>query len=162
MSLFEEKLALVSRSSVLLDTNLQVLEVVGNVRPDWIGKHGRTDHFSIAHYETLARLLGRSRSRITTPHILAETSGLLNLNSRGYANQYREEFARQIKLLHEKYVEAVSIVENPAFESFGLTDVGMLCLDVPDLVVISVDRDLCTQLAIRRIEAINLYHLMES
>ena len=61
----------------LIDTNLLVLLVVGNVNPDLIAKHRRLDGYTVAGYEALRDLINLADRVFLTPNTLTETSNLL-------------------------------------------------------------------------------------
>lgn len=58
--------------SVILDTNLLVLLVVGMTNRAFIGKHKRTRAYTEEDYDLLCLLLEQYQQIITTPSILTE------------------------------------------------------------------------------------------
>ena len=64
-------------SGLLIDTNLLVLLVVGNVNPGLIAKHRRLDGYTFGDYEALIDLVNLVDRVILTPNTLTEASNLL-------------------------------------------------------------------------------------
>ena len=62
--------------SLIIDTNLLVLLVVGLTRLSLIERHKRTKQYVAADFELLVRCISNSSRIVVTPHTLAETSNL--------------------------------------------------------------------------------------
>ncbi len=159
MSLLDETSKLVSRSTVLMDTNLQILNIIGNINPEWIPRHKRTSTFTTADFDLLSRLSSRAKAQVTTPHVLTEISNLIAHGLKQNKRQLFLELAKQLELLPEQFIDAGTLSKHPAFLDLGLTDAGIIQLEIPDLVVVTTDLDLCTELTIHQIENINFNHL---
>lgn len=162
MSLLEDKMALVARSTLLADTNVQLLEIVGNVGVGLISQHKRiANEFDDSDFELLQVLMSPSRKRVTLPNILAEVSNLLAQGLKHYRRPLFEQFADQIQQLREEYVSSKSVLDELAFSRLGLTDAALIKLEIPDLLILTVDSSLCIELSVNQVEHINLNHLRE-
>lgn len=64
-------------ASVLIDTNLLVLLVVGLTSERSIATHKRTQAYDIESFALLKRVIGAFPTTIVTAHILTETSNLI-------------------------------------------------------------------------------------
>jgi hypothetical protein len=64
--------------SVLLDTNLLVLLIVGSTSEAHVAKHKRTRSYDVQSFRLLRDTLRWNfTALVTTPHVLAETSALV-------------------------------------------------------------------------------------
>ena len=66
-------------ASLLVDTNLLVLFVVGEVNPSRIETFKRTHQYTRADYDLLRRVLQRFKRLYTVAHVMAEVSNLTDL-----------------------------------------------------------------------------------
>jgi hypothetical protein len=64
-------------TSIVIDTNLLVLLVVGLTNRNYIRQHKRCSEFTEDHYEVLSDTIGQFRELIVTPNTLSEASNLL-------------------------------------------------------------------------------------
>lgn len=162
MSLLEEKIALIARSTLLVDTNLQLLEIVGNLDVRLISQHKRiSNEFDLSDFELLQTLVEVSNKRVTLPNILTEVSNLLSQGLKHYRGPLFQQFTYQIQQHQEEYVSSKSVVEELAFAKLGLTDAAMIKLEIPDLLILTVDIDLCIELSANQVEHVNMNHLRD-
>lgn len=119
------------RTGLLVDTNLLLLYFIGNY--DYAtgyhlvnesrctrGRYGSED------FEVLDALLKNFHTRITTPHILAEVSNLINTLPAG-ASQFCIELLRNtIPALQERNVSANDLVKDDEFLVFGVADMSIV------------------------------------
>ena len=66
-------------SSVLVDSNLLLLYLVGLTNKDRIPLFKRTQKYTVAEFELLVRLLAIFKKIVTTPQVIAEVSTLATL-----------------------------------------------------------------------------------
>jgi hypothetical protein len=137
--LITDLLASVQGSSVLIDTNLLLLYLVGSYDPDRISRFKRTSQFVAEDFSTLSAVLGRFRSMLTTPHVLAETSNLLGQLSGQVRDECFARFAAAVDVFGEVHQEGRGLVQNPAFLRLGLTDTGILELAARKCLVLTDD-----------------------
>ena len=73
------------KGGLLIDSNLLLLHLVGDIDPDYIHRVKTTDGYNKSDYESVASVLTAFGSKLfTTPHILAEVSNLANkITSKG-------------------------------------------------------------------------------
>lgn len=125
-----------------IDTNLLVLLIVGTASPAFIARHKRTQIFTEEDLNLLQSLISKADACIFTPHVLAETSNLI----RQFANPGRQQildiFCRVIEGGREVQISSIKAVRRPEFRYLGLTDAGLLTIDVDDVTLLTDDFDL--------------------
>jgi len=140
---------------VLIDTGLLLLMAAGELAPNRIPQLPRLHGFSFEHYRRLRDYIRHFRSRVTTPHILAEVSNLTRQWPEPVRSQAFGHFAASWSLLRERHTPARCAIGDSAFLSLGLTDAGILQIASQRLLVLTIDRDLTGALAQRRIGVVN-------
>ena len=137
---------------ILLDTNLLVLYFVGLHDRNLVGVHKRVTKYIPEDYDQLIALLARFRTVATTPHILAETSNLLDESLRALLGVAVPEFA-------ERYTEGRIVIQDVHFARLGLTDCAIADVAANQFLVITDDLPLYLMLERRGIEALNFTYL---
>lgn len=112
--------------SVVLDTNLLLLLVVGDFDRRLLARHKRTQRFSSADFELLRRFLDRFECIVVTPNVLTETSNLLKQTDSKTGIELLGALERWLKLFLEKYVESRRAARLPEFTRLGLADAALL------------------------------------
>ncbi len=85
--------------TVLLDTNLLLLYLVGSCAPEWILRHKRTASYRLEEFKPLCEILSRGRNLVVTPNILTETS---NLARQIGDPKRRSEIMKQLAMISEE------------------------------------------------------------
>lgn len=129
-------------NSIILDSNLLLLLVVGLTSPSYIAKHKRLREYNELDFDLLMRFIGSATKIVVTPHTLAETSNLI-----GYIGQpAREQIYLQLRLrlgaFDERYVESRSAGQRAEFLRLGLTDAVQLDLLTDSHTLLTVDLEL--------------------
>lgn len=147
--------------SLLLDTNLLLIYILEEVSPHLAEKHPQ-----VSNYTSLDRLFLKGfvtafeHRLVTLPHILAETSNLLEPD-RKLSGEYRHTF-EQVSLilaeqLEEHFIPFKQIILNPFYLQLGTSNAAIICLSEQlrdSMVVLSADRLLAKILAAYGIESI--------
>ena len=111
---------------VLVDTNLLVLLLVGQVNPDRIHNFKRTQDFGIQDFHVLTRLVAWfGAPLVATPHVLTEVSNLTDLSG-AERSAVRALFKSTVETVREEHDFARRLVEHPLFERFGLGDASIV------------------------------------
>ena len=132
-------------SSVLIDTNLLVLFIVGATDTSLIQEHKRLTQFAKKDFFNLSEYMAQYSNITTTPHVLAETSNFL-LDTKIYAREaVMTYFKAFVDGLLEQYVPARSIVQSIAFSRLGVADAGLLSNEFSDCVLLTNDGKLHTE-----------------
>lgn len=133
--------------SVLLDTNLLLVFVVGLYSPAYVSRHKNTRDYTAEDFFRLRKVVDTYPDRLTTPHILAEVSNLLAQSKRPARDDLFKTFAQVIDDFDERPVAARRIAANDRFVDFGLTELGILEATGPNCVVLTADSRLADFLA---------------
>ncbi len=136
---------------VLVDTNLLLLFIVGSLNPQLIPQISRTSKYSIKDFQLVESFIEYFGVRVTTPHILAETSNLIG-RSKGMHNA----LGSFIRIVVEEHTSAASIVDETFFPEFGITDTAMLAISSGKYLVLTDDGPIYGFLLNHGVEAISL------
>ncbi len=147
------------RKSLLIDSNLLLLFIVGLCDPARIVKFKRTAQFTVEDFECLEDFVGQFKQVVTTPNILTEVSNLLGHLPDKLACSFNEQFAHDLKTLHEHYTPSRELGGEECFPRFGLTDTAILRDAGKDCLVLTDDFRLAQYLGSRNINVINFNHL---
>ena len=112
--------------TILLDTNLLPLFVVGLVGHDSIKLHKRTQAYEREDFELLRRFMSQFQETAVTPNILTETSNLLCQTGGPLKNKVMHKLRALVPETHEHYVRSKDAVTVPEFLTLGLADCGTL------------------------------------
>jgi hypothetical protein len=148
------------RFTVLLDTNLLLLFIVGSVAAERIGAISRTDEFDQSDFEVLLAVLNDFRYTVTTPHVLSQTSDLLGKGVTGELEASLRRRLHQVAVVtHERFVTARKLGNDAFALPYGLADAGVIEAARSGCTVLSTDVALCNELQRRGLEAKNFNHL---
>ena len=149
-------------NSVLVDTSLLVLLVVGATDRNLIAKHKRTRSFIPRDYDELSCRLSTFRELWVTTHCLAETSNLLKQTDQVKARILLHNLAICCRNANESHIRKELIFSLPEFLTFGVTDSGFI--QSTENVSLAVTADLSLYLAISKLgrRVINFNHFRES
>ncbi len=110
--------------TVLIDTNLLVLLIVGSLDKSRLGKK-RVEKYDPESFEMLTGLLTDFQRHVSLPNILSETSNLLNAGKREIVNGATTRLAAYCKNLDEIYEVSFPVMETKGYQDFGLTDAAI-------------------------------------
>jgi rRNA-processing protein FCF1 len=150
------------KNGVLLDTNLLILHIVGLCSPAFVERCKQTKRYNQADFFLLQNCLSGFQQFIITPHILAETSNLLEGQS-----------YRGINLLSvlAAFVQESVVVERHVFGAemaradlrcltkFGFSDTAIAVVARENLLVLTDDLNLCAYLQNAGVDALNFQNL---
>lgn len=145
-------------STLLIDTNLLLLLLVGAVAPHLIGTHRRLSQFDTADFERVAGLSEDHASHVTLPNILSEVSNFIGSGRQQIAPDASEALAQYTRFVDEVYQPSLSVVDTPLYPRLGLTDSAIFMLSSKPVTVVTVDHQLYGILAHNGVTAINLMH----
>ena len=145
--------------SVLIDTNLLVLFVVGFSDKSLITRHKRTSAFVEEDYHVLCQFLSAFQVVMVTPNILTEASNLLSQAQQPTRETVLGTLASLIGRTREEYVASKEACKEKEFIRLGLTDSAILRrADAVDCVL-TVDLSLYLALERSGHNAVNFNHL---
>jgi predicted nucleic acid-binding protein len=149
--------------SVLLDTNLLVLLIVGATSEANIARHKRTKSYDVQSFRLLrGTLLARFTSLVTTPHVLAETSALLRQCAEPLRSDLTETLGRWASESREQHLPAAEVVPRPEYIRIGLTDAALVAHASNDMVLLTDDLEVFLEATRAGIQAENFTHLREA
>lgn len=147
-----------SVGGVIVDTNILLLYVVGTFDSNLIPRFKRTSTFTVEDFQTLRAILSFFSRIVTTPHLLAETTNLLD-GVKGPSRQLLfEHLATQVQTLDERYEKASELVEGEAFVRLGLADTAVAALSAAHLVITD-DVHLYVYLSAKGVDVLNFNHI---
>lgn len=115
---------------VLIDTNLLLVLLVGNIDPRLIGKTARTEKYSRDDYERIRDVLAFFNRFIILPQVLTEAGNLLKRNcpTASILQDLHLEFQRFVHggETRESRVLSRRITFHPAFPDLGYADAAIL------------------------------------
>jgi hypothetical protein len=106
-----------SATGILLDTNLLVVLIIGQVQQLLFGR-SPVSEFSISDFDLLVATL-------STPYILAETSAHFTKTGANARRDCRAALSAYIPLMQTRYSTPEMLAQNQLFGQFGITDVSI-------------------------------------
>jgi hypothetical protein len=148
--------------SLLIDTNILLLLIVGAASEAYIGKHKRTGEFSRRSFGQLKSIVVQFPKVEAPPHVLAEVSSLLkNTNDQGMLRELREKLKLFIEADSELLVASLNGARSNIYSWTGLTDSVLFELSKSkDRTLVTMDSDLFNAASSFRDGHINFRHLM--
>ena len=125
------------QKGILIDTNILLLYIVGSLDVDLIKNNSRTAIFTEEDFERVSKFIDFFYVKVTTPHILTETSNLL-----GRSEQLRVVLKTFIKLNEEKFLDSGIIADTKFFPHFGLSDSAIIEIAKNNYLVFTNERPL--------------------
>ncbi len=144
---------------IIVDANLLLLYFVGSYDSSLIGEFKRTKVFNIEDYNLIASIIQYFNKVVTTPNILTEVSNLSTALPERRRFDYFGEFAKQVLVLEEIYVESQQACDVSAFYKFGLTDSVIIYVSQKQYLVLTADFPLAGYLQKMGVEAINFNNI---
>lgn len=115
-----------SPTTILLDSDVLLLYLMGRVDRKRISEFPRTAHYTEAEFEVLERVVTSYPTVGVTPSVLTEASNLTKRGSRKLKKDLRRELRKLVSSLEENYVPSTEATANPNFVRLGLADVGLI------------------------------------
>ena len=130
--------------TVIVDTNLFLLLIVGVADPRYIAKHKRLRAYSIQDFALLRRLLSHAKKILVTPNTMTETSNLASYIAEPARSHILETFRAAFAeaRLSEKFVESQIAAKRAEFLRLGLTDAVLLHVAGEPAEILTADYEL--------------------
>lgn len=145
--------------SILLDTNLLILFVVGMASREYIGKHKKLTAFDTEDYDELVKIVGGATEVFVTPNTLTETSNLAAYIGEPARSEVFHALRTVIANSQEKHVPSRTTAERKEFIKLGLTDTALIGASTQDTIVLTTDLDLFLAVVENGSGAVNFNHL---
>lgn len=115
---------------ILIDTNLLLVLLVGNVDRRQVGRIGRTEKYTREDYERITDVLGYFNRFIIVPQVLTEAGNMLKRNCPTASTllDLSLELSRFVHAVatRESRSSSKRITIHPAFEELGYADAAIL------------------------------------
>jgi hypothetical protein len=147
--------------TLILDTNLLVLFVVGTASRGYISSHKRLTEFVPQDYDCLLEIISRAKTVLVTPNTLSETSNLAAYIAEPAKGKVMSVLGKLIADSQELYVKSSEAAATQEFVRLGLTDAALICAGEGDAVVLTTDLDLHSAVLARGKESVNFNHLRD-
>lgn len=145
--------------SVLLDTNLLLLLIVGFCDKDLIGKHKRTNNFVAEDFDLLVKSINGYDILWVTSHCLAEVSNLLKQTHNSQAKKLLTFFRTFVAKFNESHIPKEVILKNNFVMRLGVADTGIIIKSKRVSCVFTVDFNLYNEISRKGYKVINFNHL---
>lgn len=141
-------------ASVVVDSGVLLLLVVGLANPDDISETRRLKHdFDSDDFERLTDLLAPFETIVVTPHALTEVDNLLGNGSDERSRRSRKALETLVRSAVEVYRPSADLVDAAEFTWLGLADVAQLLAVDEGVYLLTADGPLHAAAAGRGIEA---------
>ncbi len=148
------------RKRIVLDSNLLVVYIIAHLGDGEIEKNKKTRNYTTADAYLLGEIIQQFSALITTPHILTETTNLLDWIDGKHRQQVFAMVKQLIQQVDEYYIPSVEVSSHATFTRLGLTDVMLVQLcQQQDCILLTADLDLYVFANSQHIQAINFHHL---
>src|SRR5277367_6146343 len=131
------------RNSLLIDTNLLLLLLIGSINPSLIGKNKITANqdFDEDDFNQLCNFAGNFQKLVTTPHILTEVSNHAGKIKGKDHLKFLQQFISLIESdkMEEHLESSKLLAKTEAFVKFGLTDTAISHLTSNNLFILTID-----------------------
>jgi hypothetical protein len=153
-SLFEKHRA----TGVLIDTNLMLLLVVGNYRPQRVLTFKRTLQYTLDDFDLMTRLVEYFKHRFTTPNILTEVDNLARQLPQTEHHAVATTMAKIVSGLFEIYLPSVDAFKEPSYSQIGLSD-SITAQSAIEALVVTDDFRLSNKLSSLGRDVVNINHI---
>lgn len=139
------------QKGLLIDTNILLLYVVGAIDIKIIKDFKRTAIFTENDFYSVSKFIDYFDVKITTPHILKETSNLF-----GNKENLQVALKTYIELAKENFLESKQIANTRHFLHFGLADTAINEIAKDSYLVVTDDNKLFGYLQNQKVDVVNL------
>ena len=156
----DSRFAKYRNKGLLIDTNLLLLYLIGEIDPRLIPAFNRTRQFVTEDFTSLKRIVSFFSRLITLPGILTEVSNLAGSDLKGdWRDHFFAKFAGNIPLLTEEHVQSAQACATTAFSKFGLTDSAIILACKDQYLAITTDAALAGYMERNQLDVINFNNI---
>lgn len=142
---------------VFIDSELLIFCIVCKTDIRLLGKTKITKQYNENDYILISEFIAAFNNKITSPHILTETSDLLGENNNFHAT-LQEEYINSVV---EKNILSVEIAKSESFLRLGLADSAIIEISRDSYLVLTDDNDLYGYLSTKGIDAVKFSYLKQ-
>jgi predicted nucleic acid-binding protein len=147
-----------SGRTLILDTNLLVLLIVGMTSRAYISRHKRLRAYSESDFEVFTGFVVSATRIVVTPNTLTETSNLLRQIDEPARTQIYDQFRRVVRTTDEHYLESKRAAERKDFPWLGLTDSALLQAASENHELLTADSRLHSAAIRQGLKVTNFHH----
>jgi|SRR6185312_15017530 len=146
--------------TLLLDSNLLLLFLAGNLGSDFFQQFPRVSGYDFDDYELLRQTLKQFKTILTTPHVLTEITNLANKLSGVHRVEWSRYLVRFItsESVQEKWIAGRELARTGEFIEFGITDSAISAI-ASEALVLTDDFPLSGSLTSRGFDVLNFKEL---
>jgi hypothetical protein len=148
--------------TIVLDSNLLVLFVVGVTSPAHIARHKRLQAYTERDFHLLMSVLANASGILVTPNTVTETSNLVGQIAEPARSRIYLTFRTLLTETEEIYIESQRGARHPAFPRLGITDAVLLSIENKNLVLLTTDVLLYLEAERQGCKAVNFNHHIEA
>jgi hypothetical protein len=128
---------------VIIDTNIFILFLAGQINENKIGRYTRNSLYTKEDYYYLLNILADYDRIIASPNIFTEVDNILNRINGEDKYKYLVLVKTIYKQTIEKYIKTETVAQNWFFDTLGITDASILMMAKECELLISGDSVLC-------------------
>lgn len=148
--------------SVVLDTHLLVLLVVGHVDRSLIERHKNLSAYDVDGFDLLVEVLHGYSQIVLTPNTLTEASNLLRQVREPDRFRITMALGELVRQGNERYVISKDASLETIFGRLGLTDAALMIVARDQTVLLSADNDLYLAASRAGFDVVNFAHLYDA
>lgn len=148
---------------LLLDTNLFVLLIIGMINKKEVSKNKRTSAYTEEDFDLLSNFISGFSKIVVTPHILAETSNLVDVFNKDLKSAPFVIIKRLLEqgVFDEINMPSIEVTNSPGFFLYGLTDSGLVELASNRYLILTDDLKVANYAYTRSADIINFNHIRD-
>jgi hypothetical protein len=148
--------------TLVLDTNLIVLLVIGLADESLVARHKRTRAYTTNDFRLLLEIISTFEEVSVIPNALSEASNLLEFEGEGIPEKIFVQFSRLVASSREVYVPSADALLRSEFRRLGLTDAATLEMGKNNFHILSADVGLYLAALKAGYAASNFTHVIEA
>lgn len=141
----------------MLDTNVLVLWIVGNLNPSRVGAR-RLEAFQPQHLEVINEIVAEHSIHVSTPNVLTEASNFIGSGDQQLCAGACDALGRYIARLDEVYIESRHAADERFYHKLGLADAGMAVLARKGERIVTADGPMYAFLSRHGLSVENFWH----
>jgi hypothetical protein len=145
--------------TLLVDTNLLLVLIVGSYDREQIERFKRTRAYTADDYDLLTQFVGEFGELVVTPNVLTEVSNLAGQLVEPLRGRVLSSLGRLTVQVRERYFPSSEAAQEPDFSRFGLADVSILLTAREKVAVLTDDLPLYLKLSAQDAYVVNFNHL---
>lgn len=151
------------QKGLLLDTNLFVLLIIGTIDKRKIKENKRTCAYTTEDYDLLLGFINGFLKVVVTPHILAETSNLVDVFNKKLKSKPFLIIKELLEgnLFEEHYISALEVCETRGFPRYGVTDSGLVEVARNKYLILTDDLKMASYCHEEQADVINFNHIRD-